>query len=270
VKLSPVLVPQRPKGLRIEALAVTDPRFEIDAQAATIEIFDTIGDGGVTPARVSAALRSIGEKPVTVQINSPGGDVFAGLAVFNLLRGHSQKVTTQVLGLAASAASVIAMAGEDIQIARGAMVMIHRAAGGAMGDAGVMRQMADALDKVDATLTGIYAARTGLPAEQIVSMMADETFLTSDEAVGLGFADTLLDRDALSAPRMAASAVPQSKRELEEQFRRLGFSRSVSARMTGAAWAARQNEAENHELDLEAIANAITQNVAAVVPRHSR
>ena len=265
MKLSPVEIPPRPKGLRIEALAIEDPRFEIDAQAATISVFDVIGLD-VTAARIAGALRAIGDKPVTVQINSPGGNAFDGLAIFNLLRGHTKPVTVQVLGLAASAASIVAMAGDTIQIARAAQIMIHRAQGGAMGDADMMRTMAGALDKVDSTIAGVYQARTGLPAAQVADMMAAETFMSSDDALAWGFADALLDRDAAPAPRVAAAATPQSKRELEEQFRQLGFSRSVAARMTGAAWDARQRENDIPALDLSAVAEAMNANFRVLKP----
>ena len=204
---------------------------------------------------------------MTVQINSPGGDPFEGLAIYNLLRGHPQPVTVQVLGIAASAASIIAMAGERIEIARAAQIMIHRASGGALGDSDTMRAMAAALDSVDAVLAGVYQARTGLPLEQIVDMMAAETFLPSDEALDLGFADALLERDAMPSPRLAASAAPQSKRELDEQLRRLGFSRSVAARMTSAAWHARGSDDTESDVDLETVAAAVTRGVRPLASR---
>src|SRR5690606_4398240 len=96
----------------------------------TISIFDVIGEdfwtgSGVTANRISAALRSIGNKDITVRINSPGGDMFEGIAIYNLLRAHPAKVTVEVLGWAASAASVIAMAGDDIRMGLGSLMMVH-------------------------------------------------------------------------------------------------------------------------------------------------
>lgn len=111
-----------------------------------ISILEPIGetyDGrGVTVNRISAALRSIGDKPVTVQINSPGGNFFDGLAIYNLFRAHSRMVTVQIVGIAASAASVIAMAGDEIQIARAGMLMVHNAQWLAMGDRHAMQEAA--------------------------------------------------------------------------------------------------------------------------------
>src|SRR4051812_30794925 len=93
MKLQPVEIPARPRDLRVEALAVTDPRFTADTNSGVIELFDVIDDQ--TPARISAALRAIGNRPALVAINSPGGNVYAGLTAFNLLRGHAPGVTTR-------------------------------------------------------------------------------------------------------------------------------------------------------------------------------
>lgn len=264
MKLQPVALPPRPKGLRFDVKALADARFEVKADAATIEIFDNIGFE-VTPTRIAAALRTIGPKPVTVQINSPGGDPFDGLAIYNLLRAHGQKITVEIIGIAASAASLIAMAGDEILIGRGGQLMIHRAAGVSIGDADTMRTMAEALDKIDGGMADLYATRTGIPREQIVAMMADETWMTAEEAIDLGFVDGRLDRDAAPAPK--ASAAPASKRELEEQFRRAGFSRAEASRMTGAAWAARNRGAEDPDVDLSQIAALLKERGAAISKR---
>lgn len=259
--MKPVSIPDRPRGLKFDAYALADPRFEVKAEAATISIFDVIGLD-VTTARVAGALRSIGPKPVTVEINSPGGDPFTGLAVFNLLRGHGQKITTRVLGLAASAASLIAMAGDRIEMARASSIMIHRSAGGAMGTADDMRAMATALDAVDATMRDLYAARTGVPAEQIAGMMAAETWLPPADAIALGFADGLLERDAMPAP--ARASAPSSKRQLDAAFQALGFSRSEARRMTAAAWHVKEKDPE--AIDLAAVAAALTGHYATQKP----
>lgn len=267
LNLAPVTIPARPRGLKFELSALADARFDVRAEAATIEIFAVIGLD-VTPARVAAALRQIGNRQVVVQINSPGGDPFDGLAIFNLLRGHAGGVVTQVLGIAASAASLVALAGERVEIARAAQIMIHRASAGVVGDADTMRTMAAALDGVDATLAEVYQARTGLPLTQIRAMMADETFMQSGEAIELGFADTLLDRDAAPAPRIAASAA-LSKRELDAHLRGLGLSRAVAARMVAEAYPGADSAGEHQRetLDFDAIARVLADNTAALTPR---
>jgi ATP-dependent Clp protease protease subunit len=261
VNLTPVEIPSRPKGLRFQFEALAEPQFDVKAEAATISVFDVIGLE-VTASRVAGALRSIGDRPVTVQINSPGGDPFVGLAIYNLLRGHSKPVTVQVIGIAASAASIVAMGGERIEMARAAQIMIHRASGGAVGDGDTMRAMATALDKVDSVLAGVYEARTGLPRSEIVAMMEAETFLASEDAVSLGFADALLARDASPVPRLAASAAPRSKREWEEHFRHLGLGRFEAARNAAAVWRS-DGVSTDPEIDLEKVAAAVTRSFSA-------
>ncbi|MBN8956897.1 MAG: Clp protease ClpP, partial [Rhizobiales bacterium] len=133
-------------------------RPSVQAKAAdadnTISILDVIGEDfwtgeGVTVNRVTAALRSIGNRDVVVNINSPGGDFFEGLAIYNVLRDHPAKVTVKVLGIAASAASVIAMAGDEVLIARAGFMMIHNTWIIAMGDRNDLREVADWLEPFD-------------------------------------------------------------------------------------------------------------------------
>ena len=259
MKLSPVEIPSRPAGLRVEALRVSDARFTADAQTGLIEVYDSIGDGGVTPAKISAALRAIGPKPITVAINSPGGLVHEGFAIFNLLRGHGADVTTRIDGLAASAAAVIAMAGDTVEAARASQLMIHRAQGMAAGNADTFDQVATALRKIDSVMTEIFVARTGLPAGEIARMLSEETFLDASEAVELGFVDRLLSRDAVPSPRVNASAAPTDKRSLEEFLRSAGLTRSVANRAATAAFRGGESD-----LDLEKIAAVVTANTAAI------
>lgn len=263
LKLSAIAIPQRPKGLRFGIDSLAAPHFSADAATGMIEIFDVIGDGGTTPQRISAALRSIGAKPVVVQINSPGGDAFAGLTIFNLLRGHSAPVTTEVLGIAASAASVIAMAGEEIRMAKASQMMIHQAHAFAVGNADVFRQTAGVLDQVDGVTADLYAARTGLTSEQVAALMARETFMTAAEAIDMGFADVLLPRDASPAPQKANASAAETPRDVERQLRNIGYSRTKAARMT-AAWAAGGNDEQNQQdlLDPAAIAAACASHTA--------
>jgi ATP-dependent protease ClpP protease subunit len=245
-----IQLPPRPKGLRFEISAVTDARFVLNAEAATIEIFDVIGGPGVNDSRIAGALRSIGARPVTVKINSPGGDPFTGATIYNLLRGHGQKITTQILGMAASAASIVAMAGDRIEVAKNGQAMIHRAQGAAFGDADTMRTVSALLDQTDEAIAGVYGDRTGLPLEQIKKMMAEETFMLADDLLALGFADALLERDAEAAPRQLVASGPRNIRELEERLRGIGLSRAQATRAAAGAWPALGNTQES-ELDLQ-------------------
>jgi ATP-dependent Clp protease protease subunit len=166
---------------------------------ATISIFEQIGAGffteGVTVKRIAAALRSIGERKVVVNINSPGGDFFEGLAIYNLLREHRGDITVNVLGLAASAAAVIAMAGDTVRIARAGFLMIHNTWVLAEGDRHDMRAVADWLEPFDASARDIFASRTGLEEKEVGKMLDRETWIGGADAVAKGFADELLPAD---------------------------------------------------------------------------
>lgn len=168
----------------------------------SISVFDVIGadwyGDGVTASRIAAALRSIGGSDVTVNINSPGGDMFEGLAIYNLLREYEGKVTVKVLGLAASAASIIAMAGDEVQIGRGAFLMIHNCWVYAMGNRHDLQQIAADMVPFDKAMNDIYSARTGLDAATIDSMMDAETYIGGSDAVEKGFADRLLAADEIA------------------------------------------------------------------------
>lgn len=127
--------------------------------------------------------------PITVRINSPGGDVYAGMQIYGMLKDRSSDVTIIVDALAASAASYIAMAGDKIIMNTGSMMMIHKASMMAWGNEDAMLEVADYLRKVDGNLLQIYAARTGKTEEEIKPLLAKETWFTADEAVEMGFAD---------------------------------------------------------------------------------
>lgn len=177
----------------------------------SISVLETIGHdfwtgGGVTAKRISAALRSIGAtRDVVVNINSPGGDFFEGLAIYNVLREHKGAVTVKVLGLAASAASLIAMAGDRIEIARAGFLMIHNTWIVAIGNRHDLRDAADFLEPFDQAAVDLYAARSGLEAKEIAKMMDKESFIGGGQAVDKGFADALLPADEVVEDAKAAA-----------------------------------------------------------------
>jgi ATP-dependent Clp protease protease subunit len=178
-----------------------DVRAAAEDGQASISILDPIGadiwGDGVTAKRIAAALRAIGENPVTINVNSPGGDYFEGLAIYNLLRNHPATVTVQILGIAASAASVIAMAGDVVRIARSGFLMIHNTWIGAAGDRHALREVANWLEPFDAAAVEIYGARTGLAADALGQMLDRETWIGGQAAIDQGFADELLPADVL-------------------------------------------------------------------------
>ena len=141
----------------------------------SISVFDVIGQDywgeGITAKRIAGALRAMNGADVTVNINSPGGDMFEGLAIYNLLREYEGHVTVKVLGIAASAASIIAMAGDDIQIGRGAFLMIHNCWLYAMGNRHDFAELAQSLEPFDTAMADIYVARSGLDIAAVQKLM---------------------------------------------------------------------------------------------------
>lgn len=200
----------------------------------TISVYDVIGHDywtgeGVTAKRVAAALRSMGAGPVTVNVNSPGGDMFEGLAIYNLLREHKGEVTVKVLGLAASAASVIAMAGDTVQIARAGFLMIHNAWVVAMGNRNDLREFADTLEPFDRAMADIYAARTGQDQKAMGKLMDKETWIGGADAIEEGFADELLPSDQVEKGKSKASA--SAVRRVESALRASGMPKSEAMRL---------------------------------------
>ena len=196
----------------------------------TISIYDHIGadffGDGVTAKRIAGALRSIGPEDVVVNINSPGGDVFEGLAIYNLLREHKGKVIVRVMGLAASAASFIAMAGDEIQIGRAAFLMIHNAWVMAMGNRNDLREVADWLEPFDGTIADIYAARTGIDLDTVKGQLDAETWIGGSDAVDQGWADTLLDSDEVTESPDARHDGRLAARKIDVAMARAGIPRS--------------------------------------------
>jgi len=167
-------------------------------KAAEILIYEDIGAGwfseGITAKSFLTELRALGKlERIDVRINSAGGSVFDGLAIYNALRQHPAKVTVHVDGIAASIASVIAMAGQEIRMGEGAFVMIHDPFTMAAGNADSLREVADRLDAVKDELLDIYAARTGREHDEIAAWMKAETWFDAKDAMEFGFADVRSD-----------------------------------------------------------------------------
>lgn len=184
-----------------------------DEDTPTISVLDPIGmdwfGDGVTAKRISAALRNIGDRDVVVNINSPGGDYFEGLAIYNLLNEHPGHVTVKVLGLAASAASIIAMAADNLLVARAGFLMIHNTWVCACGDRNAFREVADWLEPFDAAAVDVYHARSGIDEKELAGMLDRETWISGKSAVEQGLADGLLEDDvAAGVTKNSADASP--------------------------------------------------------------
>lgn len=198
-----------------------------------ITMFDVIGEdwwtgGGITAKSVAAQLRAIGDQPVEVQINSPGGDMFEGIAIYNVLREHSQAITVKVMGMAASAASVVAMAGDAIEIGAASFIMIHNCWVMAVGNRHDMRETADWLEPFDQAMVDVYAMRSGATALDIARWMDAETFMSGSVAIERGFADALLPADQVRVEEKAKASdrAINDVRALELTLLAAGHSRS--------------------------------------------
>ena len=205
-----------------------------EEQDRSISIYDAIGydywtGEGVTARRVASALRTLGAGPVTVNLNSPGGDMFEGLAIYNLLREHKGDVTVKVLGMAASAASIIAMAGDTVQIARAAFFMVHNSWVVAAGNRIDLREIADWLEPFDAAMADIYVARTGAELKAIAKLMDAESWIGGSAAIEQGFADELLPSDQVGQGDAKAQA--HAARRLEAALRASGIPKSEAMRL---------------------------------------
>lgn len=234
-------------------------RAASDDEDRSISIFDVIGADywtgeGVTVKRIAGALRALGKGPVMVNVNSPGGDLFEGLAIYNLLREHPGEVTVKVLGLAASAASVIAMAGDTVQIARAGFLMIHNTWVIALGNRNDLRDTADWLEPFDAAMADVYSARSGIEPKRIAKLMDAESWIGGSAAVDDGFADELLPSDQVRTDGSQARA--SVARRLEIALRASGMSKSEAIRLISEFKAGAGDPAGNGEGDPAALACA--------------
>mgnify|MGYP003654072712 FL=1 len=165
-----------------------------------IQIYDVIGQDmfgeGVTAKGIKAELDAIESGDLTVRINSAGGDVFEGLAIFNLLKEFDGKVTVKVDGYAASIASVIAMAGDEVIMGQGAMFMLHNPYTFSMGDAEELRAQALVLDEVRDSLISTYKTRVSASEDELKTILDAETWFGADESKAFGLADSLSSEKA--------------------------------------------------------------------------
>jgi ATP-dependent Clp protease protease subunit len=214
-------------ALRIAADASSD--------ATVLDIFGPIGKNiftgeGVDSQSVSDMLKTASataSKAVTVNLNSPGGSFFQGTAIYNLLAQHPGKVTVNVLGLAGSAASIIAMAGDEILMAPASFIMIHNAAAGADGDRHDLQSVVDTLTAIDYAIRDLYVTRTGKQANKISAMMDDETWMNAKDAIANKFADGMIARAVTEDAAVKNMANPLvTSRTIEAALKGAGMSRS--------------------------------------------
>lgn len=207
-------------------------KFEVVAKADSSEVdiflYDHIVSseeeaewwGGVAPESFVKAVYAVDPShTINLRVNSPGGSVFAARAMEQALRAHKGKVVVHIDGLAASAATFIAMAGDEIVMAKGAMFMIHKAWTGMWGNAEDLRKEADLLDKIDGTLAETYADKTGKDIAAINEWMAAETWFTAQEALDAGFATSIAEAEAkaLAWDLSAYQNAPKAERQTQPE-----------------------------------------------------
>lgn len=203
-------------------------KFEVVAKADSSEVdiflYDHIVSseeeaewwGGVAPESFVKAVYAVDPShTINLRVNSPGGSVFAARAMEQALRAHKGKVVVHIDGLAASAATFVSMAGDEIVMSKGAMFMIHKAWTGMWGNAEDLRKEADLLDKIDGTLAETYAEKTGKDVAAISEWMAAETWFTAQEALDAGFATSIAEAEAkaLAWDLSAYSNAPKAEKQ---------------------------------------------------------
>jgi ATP-dependent Clp protease protease subunit len=225
-------------------------RFENKSgeDATTIYIYDEISYWGISANEFIKDLNNVKTGTINLRVNSPGGDVFDGITIHNALKQHPATVNVQVDGLAASIASIIAMAGDEIRMAKNSFLMIHNAWCFTAGNATELTKMADTLTKVDDSLVSTYQDRTGCTVQDIRTMMAAETWLNADEALAKGFCTAVGDPAEIKAKFDLSkfAHVPQAiaamnisngevtERDQEKRLRDSGFSRQQALTMMAA------------------------------------
>jgi len=182
---------------RMKAPAAARPWYEVQAKAgdrkATIRIYDDIGWFGTSAKSFGDELAALDVDEIDLRLNSPGGDAWDGLAIHNALRAHKASVTVTVDGMAASAASLVAMGGDRVLMNRGGQMMVHDAWGMSIGNAADMLKTAEMLGKISDSYADVYAARAGGSRGEWREVMREETWYTAQEAVDAGLADGTVD-----------------------------------------------------------------------------
>lgn len=216
MKLKQIVLPGRP---RARALAKSGKPFKLDAKALAdaheIAIYGEISADDGSALAFRQELGRAGGKPVTVYINSDGGDVFEGLAIYNEMLAYSGEITVRVMSMAGSAASVIAMGGDRIEIAPNAQMMVHQAWVGICGNKQDFAAMLPTLEQIDNALIDTYTARTGRSRDEIVALVEAETYMSAQKCVDLGFADAIMEtrsfRNAAPA-KFVGSPLPDERK----------------------------------------------------------
>ena len=195
--------------------------YNVQAQSSLgvdVYIFDEIGLWGVNAKDFISEIKEHTDKPMNLHINSIGGDVFDGMAIYNVLKKRQGTTTVYIEGIAASMGSVIALAGDEVIMSENSLFMIHNAWGGAMGEADDVRKTADVLDKISGEIADIYRKKTNLPYNKVKEMMDEETWLNAEEAYQLGFIDSISDAIKVAAKYDISKFKNITKEEIQNKL----------------------------------------------------
>lgn len=215
---------RRYKNEQFEKLADIKAQFkaETNENESTLTIYGDIGESwwgdSVSASQIERTLKDITSNTIHVHLNSGGGDVFDGIAIYNQLKNHSAKIVIHVEGLAASAASLILMAADEAIIYTGAMVMIHEASTYAWGTKTDIQKTLNALDGIDKSITDIYMTKYLGERSEIETMINNETWFTADEVVEIGLADKVNNEKAEDEEKEELSA-EEFKNSILTRFR---------------------------------------------------
>ncbi|MBU2703884.1 ATP-dependent Clp endopeptidase proteolytic subunit ClpP [Sporomusaceae bacterium BoRhaA] len=174
------------------------------------DIYDWFGIDATSPVKVNGVLNGLTGENVDVEINSPGGDVFSGSEIYTALKAYQGNVTVKIVGVAASAASIIAMAGDKVLISPTAQIMIHNVQSGASGDYRDMQKQADVLENYNKSMANAYMLKTGMAQDKLLELMNQETWMSAPQAKELGFADEIMfdNENKLVASSSPAAMLP--------------------------------------------------------------
>lgn len=206
---------KKPAGLRAAENRIPEFKAAADGKRATIHIYDAIAWWSGNDARTfQQKLSNLKVDTIELRINSPGGSVFEGVTIFNMLVAHAAKVEVHIDGLAGSIASLIALAGDEIHIAENAMFMIHNPSVIAWGESETLRKAAETLDQIKDAILNTYVSRTGGDRDELSRLMNEETWFTADEAISRKFAD-----QKFAPVKAAACWCPEDFPDLPENIR---------------------------------------------------
>lgn len=204
--------------------------FKNEVEKATLKIYDYVGQyDGVNTGYIEEELNKAENKPLDIYINSYGGEVFEGFAIYNMLKRYAGQKNVIIDGIAASIASVIALAGDSVKMNKASMFMIHNASGVCIGNAEEMKKVVNALEQINEVIKGVYKERVNLTDEELTELMNNETFLTAEQCLEYGFCDEIIEEEQDDETKVnAENSMKLLQNNIEERIKVLNSLKEVS------------------------------------------